>query len=71
MKSPSLLCNTLAALLAVALATPLAAQQQAAKHHNYKVLDVGTLAARPADSTSTAESSIEKVRPRRSRYRSL
>jgi uncharacterized membrane protein len=30
-------------LLAVALVTPLAAQHQAAKHHNYKVIDVGTL----------------------------
>ena len=43
MKSPSLMCITLAALLAVALATPLAAQQQAAKRHNYKVIDVGSL----------------------------
>jgi len=43
MKSTNLTCFTLAALLAVALVTPLAAQQQAAKHHNYKVIDVGTL----------------------------
>ena len=46
MRSTNLMCITLAALLAVALVTPLAAQQQAAKHHNYKVIDVGTLVER-------------------------
>jgi probable HAF family extracellular repeat protein len=43
MKSTNLMCFALVALFTVALVTPLAAQQQAAKHHNYKVIDVGTL----------------------------
>jgi probable HAF family extracellular repeat protein len=43
MRSTNSMYITLAALLTVAIATPLAAQQQAAKHHNYKVIDVGSL----------------------------
>lgn len=35
--------TTAAVLLAIAIGTPLAAQQQAAKHHGYKVIDIGTL----------------------------
>jgi len=44
MRSGNLMCSTLAALLAVAIVTPLAAQQQADKHHKYKykVIDLGT-----------------------------
>ncbi len=43
MKSTNLMCIILAVLLAAAIGTPLAAQHQEAKHHNYKVIDVGTL----------------------------
>jgi probable HAF family extracellular repeat protein len=43
MRSTNLICITLAAMLPAALATPLVAQQQAAKHHGYKVIDMGTL----------------------------
>src|SRR5258708_40314163 len=42
MRSANLMRITLAALLGVALVTPLAAQQQAAKHHKYKLIDLGT-----------------------------
>ncbi len=42
MRSANLMRITLAAWLGVALVTPLAAQQQAAKHHKYKLIDLGT-----------------------------
>lgn len=42
MRPTNLMGTTLAALLAVIIATPLLAQHQAAKHHNYKLIDLGT-----------------------------
>jgi uncharacterized membrane protein len=53
MKSTNSTCITLAALLAVAIVTPLAAQQPAAKHHQYKLIDIGTLGG-PASYYSAA-----------------
>ena len=42
MRSTNLIRIILAVLLAVAIVTPLAAQQQAAKHHKYELIDLGT-----------------------------
>jgi hypothetical protein len=59
MRSGNLMCITLAALLAVALGTPLAAQQQAAKHHKYKLIDLGTFGG-PHSSFNSGTSIINR-----------
>lgn len=43
MKTTRLTCIALAAFLAVEIVAPLTAQQQVAKHHRYKLTDIGTL----------------------------